>query len=723
MSSQSPSQRTFRFGIGAKLLLSFSGLAALSIITAGVSWKSLSDVNESQFQVLEQDIPTIKSALELSRDSVDLTGAAPLLFSSGTIQQGEQVYAKLQTAHQSLSRKIKLLENQLPDTAEISELKDSHVRIWNNLEEVNRLLGVRLAMRNERQKNAALILDSRTALQTHIKPIAQRAKSTLLFTNLGWADMFDDVQQGNSNIDIDGATQKSISAMNTMQASLNFKADANLLLSHLLEAMESQTHGEISEIRTRYLQSLSSVANQLNQLKKAKADLTKLTELYDVFVQLGKGENNVLHNRQKELDTNQQAQTLLEESRATARQLNTHVEEVVTLVNAKLDQSKTTNKTLAERTNYLLIGLALLSICITVLVSWLYIGRNIVHRLHLLAHAMRDISNGNLDTRIHRDGNDELSEMGKALRILRETAKEARAADQRMTDERTAAARHKRESELQLADDFDNSVGGFMQQLSKVSQVVNQHSKNMHTIADQVLKESHHVSGLADQVSGYMNGAASATEELSSSIQEISRQVAQSTQISGDAVLEAQNMHDVMQSLYHGSQKIGDVVNLINNIADQTNLLALNATIEAARAGEAGKGFAVVASEVKTLATQTTSATQDIASLIAAIQGEVNTAVQANAGITQTIRQIDEISTSISSAVEQQGAATREISHTVQDAAQGSQQISSSIESVAHISTQSGDAATTLLNVAGELGDTTSDLTCEVEDFLKKIRQ
>lgn len=173
---------------------------------------------------------------------------------------------------------------------------------------------------------------------------------------------------------------------------------------------------------------------------------------------------------------------------------------------------------------------------------------------------------------------------------MRETAKEARAADQRMTDERTAAARHKRESELQLADDFDNSVGGFMQQLSKVSQVVNQHSKNMHTIADQVLKESHHVSGLADQVSGYMNGAASATEELSSSIQEISRQVAQSTQISGDAVLEAQNMHDVMQSLYHGSQKIGDVVNLINNIADQTNLLALNATIEAARAGKQEKG-------------------------------------------------------------------------------------------------------------------------------------
>lgn len=723
MSSQNPPQRTFRFGIGAKLLLSFSGLAALSIITAGVSWKSLSDVNESQFQVLEHDIPTIKSALELSRDSVDLTGAAPLLFSSGTIQQGEQVYAKLQTAHQSLSRKILLLESQLPDTAEINALKDSHTRIWNNLEEINRLLSVRLSMRNERQKNADLILDSRTALQTHIKPIAQRAKSTLLFTNLGWADMFDEVQQGSSDIDIDGATQKSMSAMNTMQASLNFKADANLLLSHLLEAMESQTHDDISEIRTRYLQSLSSVANQLNQLKKAKADLTKLTELYDIFVQLGKGEHNVLDNRQKELETNQQAQTLLEESRATARQLNSHVEEVVTLVNAKLDQSKAANKTLAERTNYLLIGLALLSICITVLVSWLYIGRNIVHRLYLLAHAMRDISSGNLETRIHRDGNDELSEMGKALRILRETAKDARAADQRMADERTAAARHKREGELQLADDFDNSVGGFMQQLSKVSQVVNQHSQNMHTIADQVLKESHHVSGLADQVSGYMNGAASATEELSSSIQEISRQVAQSTQISGAAVLEAQNMHDVMQSLYHGSQKIGDVINLINDIADQTNLLALNATIEAARAGEAGKGFAVVASEVKNLATQTTLATQDIAGLIAAIQGEVNTAVQANAGITQTIRQIDEISTSISSAVEQQGAATREISHTVQDAAQGSQQISSSIESVAHISSQSGTAATTLVNVAGELGGTSSDLTCEVEDFLKKIRQ
>jgi len=723
MSSEKPVKNTLRFAIGAKLLLSFSGLAILSILTAGVSWKSLTEVTDSQSQILNQDIPTIKHALELSRDSAELTGAAPLLLAATDTERSAEIYRKLKTAHTSLSQKINLLSTQLTDLPEIQKLEESHSHIWHKLEEVNRLHSRQLAMRREREENAQTILEIRQKLQTLIAPIAKRAKSTLLFANLGWEDTFEEVRQGNTDIDIDATITKSMTAMNAMQASLNFKSDANLLLSHLLEAMESPTPKQIAKIRTRYLQSLSSIANQLSQLTKAEVDVAELSSLFDQFTQLGKGAHNVLDNRQQELEINRAAQTLLEESRDNATQLNTHVKDVVRLVNTRLEESKQANTSLAERTHYLLVGLALLSVVITVLVSWLYIARNIVHRLHLLAGAMRDIAAGNLKTRIQRNGTDELSEMGEALRVLRETAKDARAADQRMADEREAAARHKRDSELQLADDFDNCVGGFIHQLSDVSSVVDHHSDNMHTIAAQVLEDSKHVAHLADQVSGYMSGAASATEELSSSIQEISRQVVQSTEISGHAVNEAQNMHAVMQSLYQGSQKIGDVISLINDIADQTNLLALNATIEAARAGEAGKGFAVVASEVKTLATQTTSATQDIAGLIASIQTEVDQAVQANEGITTTITQIDKIATGISSAVEQQGAATREISHTVQDAAQGSHQISSSIDNVAQVSSKSGDAAAALLKVAGELGDVSTGLSTEVEGFLGKIRQ
>ena len=185
---------------------------------------------------------------------------------------------------------------------------------------------------------------------------------------------------------------------------------------------------------------------------------------------------------------------------------------------------------------------------------------------------------------------------------------------------------------------------------------------------------------------------AAAAEELVASIEEISRQVALATEISTKAVDEATRSGMVMEGLSEDAQSIGEVIDLIDTIAGQTNLLALNATIEAARAGEMGKGFAVVASEVKSLASQTAKATENINSRIASVQNSTASAVTAIGTIKDIIEQINTISASIAAAIEEQSAVTRDISDTMQTASNGVTVISDNVQAIS-TSTEEIDAA------------------------------
>lgn len=225
----------------------------------------------------------------------------------------------------------------------------------------------------------------------------------------------------------------------------------------------------------------------------------------------------------------------------------------------------------------------------------------------------------------------------------------------------------------------------------------------------------------SNEASTNVETAAVAADELASSIGEIGRQLANTTDIVRAAVAEAHGTNHQIAALAQAAQKIGDVIKLIRAIAGQTNLLALNATIEAARAGEAGKGFAVVASEVKSLAVQTAKATEDISRLITAVQQATTSAVSAIERISSRMQEIDSCATAVSVAVEEQNAATGEISQNVTSASDGARIVVSVLGEVSGAAAETRHSAESVLTASQAVEVAAGALRKEVEGFLSRV--
>ncbi|GAB2178273.1 methyl-accepting chemotaxis protein [Dongia sp. agr-C8] len=231
------------------------------------------------------------------------------------------------------------------------------------------------------------------------------------------------------------------------------------------------------------------------------------------------------------------------------------------------------------------------------------------------------------------------------------------------------------------------------------------------------------VASASEEASVSLESVASATEELTASIDEINRQVQTSVQVADKLTARTNQAGEDVRRLVGSAAKIGEVITLIRDIAAQTNLLALNATIEAARAGEAGKGFAVVASEVKSLATQSGRATEDIVAQVEAIQGSVDT-VSATIGETAAvITEMTGASTAIAGAMEQQAAATREIARNVEHASTGAAEVASNITGVREAAGATEAAASVLADSIGSLKLQSANLNSELAKFLGELKR
>jgi methyl-accepting chemotaxis protein len=352
-----------------------------------------------------------------------------------------------------------------------------------------------------------------------------------------------------------------------------------------------------------------------------------------------------------------------------------------------------------------------------------WIGRSLSRPILRMSEVTNRIAAGELTIEVpDSDRADEVGTLAKAIDVLRQRSAEAArlvAEEERMKG-RAAEERHA--AMVKLADAFEASVKHAVDGISSSATGMEASANSMSSVAATSDSQTVAAAAAAEQTSVNVGTVASATEQLSASIQEIGRQVTHSTEIAAGAVTEAERANGVMSGLAESAKSVGEVVKLINDIAQQTNLLALNATIEAARAGDAGRGFAVVASEVKSLATQTAKATEDIQTKVAEIQSMTGTAVSAIVTIGGTVSRMNEITASIAAAVEEQGAATRDIAGNVQQAAGGAQQVSHNVAAAQRAVSETKTVATSVLDSAGSVTREAGRLRNEVERFLADVR-
>lgn len=386
------------------------------------------------------------------------------------------------------------------------------------------------------------------------------------------------------------------------------------------------------------------------------------------------------------------------------------------------NSNKRAAQAVADMQTAVLVGLSVgIAMILVTLALAIVVTRSIVVPLAAQVATVRRLAANDTECTVEGvDRRDEIGTLAQALSGWRASLREAK-----LREEREREEIHQRDVRQHQIDDttrqFNAAIAQMLTRIKEVVQHLHNSADTLTANAEQTQRQSEAVSHATSETQANVETVAAAGTELMTSIQEISRQVQQSATATRSAATEAQDSSHKIGGLAEAAQKIGEVVNLINDIAGQTNLLALNATIESARAGEAGKGFAVVAGEVKNLAGQTGRATEDIAAQVASIQGEAQAAVAAIEGIARAISNINEMSTTIAAAVEEQGAATAEIARNVEQASMGTRSVADNIADVAKSAADTGHMARGVFDAANNVREESERLETQIRRFLHDV--
>jgi len=703
-SSAPIARRRRSLGIKGRLFLAFGLVAALTVLASMVAFLSYDRVGGRLLDISERNIPAMTISLTLARESAEITATAPALASAPDKKSHDAAVATLGDHLQQLNALIDTLGAKPDSAAAAIALRDTAQKLQENLVNISGSVEHRLALKTQRENLESGLRSAHRLFVESIGPMVNEAYANLARTLQSPSAG----KQGNHDLA-------------ELQALTTLAAEVNLSLGLLSQAATAPDSDYLQPLQNRFDASSAQIDKALEQLKGSTNGQT-LQWLVSALMKYGKGDQSLLKIHRAELEESAAGAKHLQQNLALAQLLEQEVGKLVQSAQSAATGAAADSAAAIAQGRVWLIAIAAASLIVALGLAWFYAGRNVARRLLALRHSMTEIADGNLAAAIPAGGDDEIADMASALMIFRDHGLAARDTEARAEAERRRLAEERRSELLALAESFESSVRDVVQSVSASAEEMRSTATLMVSTADDTTRQSQTVANASSQASENVQTVASAAEELAGSTAEIGRQVAESSRVASQAVAEAERTSATVQSLAEAAQRIGEVAALIGGIATQTNLLALNATIEAARAGEAGKGFAIVASEVKTLATQTAKATEEIGGQIRSIQDATRGAVDAIVTINGIIGRISEIATSVASAVEEQSATTRDIARNVQQAATGTHDVSENITGVSRSASETGQAATMVHQAASDLALQSDKLNSEVEQFLTRVR-
>ncbi|KYK43932.1 methyl-accepting chemotaxis protein [Bradyrhizobium sp. 191] len=701
-----PRFRMPKWGVRGSLFAAFAVIAGMGLVIAAGAGLALQNLGGRMTELSGRDIPRLAASLQLSALSASLAAQGPALLAAQSEDALSERTKKLKELQEQTQQKLNEIIELGGDKSVVSGLSDTMKSINEAAQSLAKAARERLDIAALHDKQYDALRGAQGAFVGAASPAMLDAQ-TRVNAILGSADL--------SAADATDAAQ-------TVGQLGNVVASGNLAAANMSAALSANTSDKLDDIQKEFKTAQGRLRSNLDLLPDNQGN-KMLRETAEKLLALGTGKTGVFNLREKELDSIDYGQTILDETRKLNVGLGISVQQLVDGVQKETNASTFQARQEISLATSVMLAMGALMLVGSALFVWLYVGRSILRRIGALHQSMQLLANGDLETDIYRskNHNDEISVMANTLQVFRESMIEARALASEQDRDRIAKTERAARMEAKIAE-FESAVRSALDNLAQSANSMQSTAQSMSNTADQSNALVNAVASAAEETSVNVQTVSAGTEQLSSSIQEISRQVVTSAEIAKKAVDEAGATDATVQSLADSASRISVVVDLIQTIASQTNLLALNATIEAARAGEAGRGFAVVASEVKSLASQTAKATDEIRTQIASMQSVTTSAVGAIQGIGRIIGEINDVTTTIAAAVEEQGAATREIARNIQHAAGGTSEVSSNIVGVSTASAEAGAAAGDVLSASDALRREADMLRGEIDAFLNDMR-